>query len=172
DTEGRVDNIDVPTTAVPKTPGFSSGAVGASVRQSIIGLTAYGPDLGGAKTSADLQLDFFGGIPNSYLGGGSGLAEIRLARTRFDWTNTSVVAGLDYLFFSSSVPSSYMSVAVPAFAEAGNLWTWTPTIRAEQRFNGRLSPFKVEAGFLDSTSYATSSSNSYQRIASPTESSR
>jgi hypothetical protein len=172
DTEGRVDNIDVPGTAVPKTPGFSSGAVGASVRQSIIGLTGYGPDVFGAKTSADLQMDFFGGIPNSYLGGGSGLAEIRLARTRFDWTNTSVVAGLDYLFFSPNVPSSYMSVAVPGFAEAGNLWTWTPTIRVEQRFGGRLSPFKVEAGLLDPTSYANSLNDSYRRRASATESSR
>ena len=149
---GQVDNADVPSIAVPKFAGYSDGNVGASVRQSIIGLTGIGPTVFGARTSADVQMDFFGGLPSGYGATSSGVAEVRLARIRFDWKDTSVVAGLDYPFFSPNLPTTYMSVVVPGFASAGNLWTWTPTVRVEQRFDGVFSPFKVEAGFLDPSS--------------------
>jgi hypothetical protein len=97
---------------------------------------------------------------------------VRLARIRFDWKNTSVVSGLDYPFFSPNLPSTYMSVVVPGFASAGNLWTWTPSIRVEQRFSGPLSAFKIEAGFLDPSSATYYTTNTNQRLPSPTESSR
>jgi hypothetical protein len=169
---GQVDNVDVPGVAVPNLPGTSSGSVGASVRQSIIGLTGIGPTILGARTSADLQMDFFGGIPNSYTATSSGVAEIRVARIRFDWQNTSVLTGLDYPFFSPNLPTTYMSVAVPGFASAGNLWTWTPTIMVEQRFDGSLSPFKIQAGFLDPSSASNYALNTNLKSPSPTESSR
>jgi hypothetical protein len=171
-TSGQVDNLDLPAIAVAKFPGYSSGSVGGSVRQSIIGLTGIGPTVFGARTLADFQMDFFGGLPSSYGGTTSGVAEVRLARIRFDWKDASLVAGLDYPFFSPNSPTTYMSVAVPGFAAAGNLWNWTPTIRAEHRFTGALSPFKVEAGFLDPASYANYTANTDSRQASPTESSR
>jgi hypothetical protein len=169
---GQVDNIDVPALAVSNPLGYSDGSVGASVRQSIIGLTGIGPVVFGARTLADFQMDFFGGIPSSYGSTTSGVAEVRLARVRFDWKNTSLVAGLDYPFFSPNLPTTYMSVVVPGFASAGNLWTWTPTIRVERRFTDALSPFKIEAGFLDPSSYAAYNPNTNSRTASPTESSR
>ena len=97
---------------------------------------------------------------------------MRLARIRFDWKDTSLVAGLDYPFFSPNLPTTYMSVALPGFAAAGNLWNWTPTIRAERRFTGPLSPLKVEAGFLDPASYGSYTANTNSRLASPSESSR
>jgi hypothetical protein len=169
---GQVDNISLPSMAVPKFPGYSDGDVGASVRQSIIGLTGIGPTVFGARTSADVQMDFFGGLPAGYGAANSGLAEVRLARIRLDWKDTSIVAGLDYPFFSPNLPTTYMSVVVPGFASAGNLWSWTPTIRVEQRLPGAFSAFKVEAGLLDpsSTSYDTTTTNS--RPISPTENSR
>src|SRR5271154_622561 len=169
---GQVDNTDLPSIAIPKIPDYSGGSVGASVRQSIIGLTAVGPVLFGARTSADLQMDFFGGLPSGYGANSSGLAEIRLARIRFDWKNTSAVAGLDYPFFSPNTPTTYMTFVVPGFASAGNLWTWTPTIRVEQRFAGALSPFKIEAGFLDPSSTTNYAANTNVLIPSGTENSR
>src|SRR5579872_1346479 len=87
---GQVDNTSLPSIALPPIPGYSSGSVGASVRQSIIGLTGYGPTVFGAHTSADVQMDFFGGVPASYGGSSSGLAELRLARFRMDWSKTSI----------------------------------------------------------------------------------
>jgi hypothetical protein len=169
---GQVDNADVPSIAVPRFPGYSDGSVGASVRQSIIGLNGIGPTVFGARTSADLQMDFFGGLPSGYGATSSGVAEVRLARIRFDWKNTSVISGLDYPFFSPNLPTTYMSVVVPGFASAGNLWTWTPTVRVEQRFDGAFSPFKVEAGFLDPSSAPYYAPNSNERIVSPTQNSR
>jgi hypothetical protein len=169
---GQVDAADLPSISIPHNPDYSGGTAGASVRQSIIGLSAVGPVLVGARTSADLQMDFFGGLPSGYDATSSGLAEVRLARIRFDWKNTSAIAGMDYPFFSPNLPTTYMTVVVPGFASAGNLWTWTPTIRVEQRFSGGLWPFKLEAGFLDPSSTTGYASNSSVRIPSPTQSSR
>ena len=172
DTAGNVDNVDVPSIALPKFAGFPSGGVGASVRQSIVGLTGIGPQLFGARTSADLQMGFYGGLPSGYNATTSGIANLRIARVRFDWEKTSVIAGLDTLFFSPNIPTTYMSVAVQGFASAGNLWTWTPTVRVERRFGGPGSPFKVEAGLLDPSANINYTTNNNLRAASPTESSR
>jgi hypothetical protein len=169
---GQVDNVDLPGIAVPKSRAYSEGGVGASLRQSILGLTGIGPTIFGARTSADVQMDFFGGVPNSYGATSSGLAELRLARIRFDWKDTSVVAGLDYPFFSPNLPTTYMSVAVPGFASAGNLWTWTPTVRVEERFGGAFSAFKLEAGLLDPAAEIYNASAANVRVLSPAENSR
>src|SRR5438132_1217899 len=146
---GHVDNLDVPAAAFPRPPGTASGSLGASLRQSIVGLTGVGPDLYGARMSGDVQMDFFGGLPSGYGAATSGVMRLRTARIRFDWENTSVVVGLDAPFFSPNTPTSYMSLAVPGFASAGNLWTWAPTIRVEQRWATPVSQFKIEAGVLD-----------------------
>lgn len=172
DNAGNVDNIDVPSIAVPRFLAYPEGALGATVRQSIIGLTGFGPQIFGARTSADLQMGFFGGLPSGYNATTSGIANLRIARIRFDWENTSVLAGLDTPFFSPHTPTTYMSVAVPGFASAGNLWTWTPTIRVEHRFGGPGTPFKLEAGFLDPSNNINYTTNNNLRTASPSESSR
>jgi hypothetical protein len=171
-TTGQVDNLDLPSAAVPAVPGYSQSGTGASVRQSTIGLTGFGPVLFGAHTSGDLHLDFYGGLPAGYASVSSGVAHIRLARIRLDWENTSAIAGLDYPFFSPNLPTSYMSLAIPAFSGAGNLWAWTPTIRVEQRFTGALSPFKVEAGLLDPSAEINNTANTILRFPNATESSR
>jgi hypothetical protein len=153
---GQVDNVDVPAMAFSRSAGDSSGSLGASLRQSTFGITGTGPDLLGARTSADLQLDFFGGLPSGYSSSSSGLVRLRLSRIRLDWDHTSLIAGLDTPFFSPNLPTSYMSLAVPAFASSGDLRTWAPTTRIEQRFDTSFTRLKVEAGFEDPSGYATS----------------
>jgi hypothetical protein len=172
DNTGSVDNLDVPAIAVPRFAQNPQGALGATVRQSIIGLSGIGPQIFGARTSADFQMGFFGGLPSGYNATTSGIANLRIARVRFDWENTSAIAGLDTPFFSPNMPTTYMSVAVPGFASAGNLWTWTPTIRIEQRFGGPGTPFKLEAGLLDPSANINYTTNNNLRVASPSESSR
>lgn len=167
---GHVDNLDVPSVAVPPSPGAPSSSLGASLRQSIVGLAGVGPDIYGARTSGDVQMDFFGGLPSGYGAATSGVMRLRVARIRFDWENTSVVAGLDTPFFSPNTPTSYMSLAVPGFASAGNLWTWTPTIRLERQWLTPVSVFKIQAGLMDPSRYAASSAS--VRAASPGENSR
>jgi len=167
---GHVDNLDVPAAAFPRPPGTASGSLGASLRQSIVGLTGVGPDLYGARMSGDVQMDFFGGLPSGYGAATSGVMRLRTARIRFDWENTSVVVGLDAPFFSPNTPTSYMSLAVPGFASAGNLWTWAPTIRVEQRWATPFSQFKIEAGVMDPSRYAAFDAS--VRTANPGENSR
>jgi hypothetical protein len=167
---GQVDNLDVPTVALPRTPDQSGGSAGGSLRQSIVGLTAIGPHLLGADTAADFQMDFFGGLPSGYGGVSSGIARLRIARAGFAWQNTSIIAGLDTPLFSPNLPSTYLSVAVPAFAAAGNLWTWAPEIRIEHRFTTDSAIWKAEAGLLDAPSYGYVSSSA--RTPTPGESSR
>jgi hypothetical protein len=167
---GQVDNLDVPSVAFPHVAGETSGSIAASLRQTVIGLAGTGPDIFGAKTSGDVQMDFFGGLPAGYGSESSGLMRLRLARIRLDWGNTSIVGGLDVPFFSPVMPTSYMSIAEPSFAAAGNLWTWTPTIRVERRFNMDASQLKIEAGVLDPTSYVPTGASA--RYPTPSESSR
>lgn len=152
-TAGSVDNIDVPEFAVHRPIGAPHGSSGASFRQSIIGLTGLGPQIAGARTSADLQMDFYGGMPSGYSQSASGLARLRIARMRMDWEKTSVIAGLDAPFFSPNSPTSYMTVGEPALSGAGNLWSWVPTLRVEQRQNIGGSQLKLEAGLIDYAAY-------------------
>lgn len=168
DTSGQLDNLDAPARAVPPPP--YAGSLAASFRQSIVGLRGIGPRVFGASTSADLQLDFINGAAGPYGGVAAGLVGLRIARMQFDWSKFSVAAGLETPFFSPNSPTSYLSLAVPAFSSAGNLWNWTPVIRAERRFDFTSSEFKVEAGVLDSAGYAVSGSG--VRLPTPGESSR
>ena len=139
---GCMDSQDVPTWAIPEIPNVSGQTLGATLRQSEIGLEVFGPRLAGARTSGNLQLDFAGGSPNTPNGVNFGLVRLRIASMRMDWKNTSIVAGQDNAFFSPLSPTSFASLAIPAFSYAGNLWGWIPQVRVEHRFNlseGRAS---------------------------------
>jgi hypothetical protein len=162
---GIVDNEDVPQIA--KAPGLldSAGTFGGSLRQSQIGLEAFGPDLGGAHTRAEIRFDFAGGFPQAPNGSLTGLVRLRTGTVRFDWSNTSLIAGQDYLFFSPLTPSSYASLAIPAFSYSGNLWGWTPQVRVEHRFQvSEGSSISVQAGILQTLSGDTPNMV-YQRTA-------
>jgi hypothetical protein len=55
------------------------------------------------------------------------------------------------LFFVPLSPSSLASLAVPALAYAGDLWSWTPQVRVERRIRlGRASHLLLQGGLLDS----------------------
>jgi hypothetical protein len=103
------------------------------LRQSEIGFEAFGPTLAGARTKADLQLDLAGGFPPVPNGISSGLARLRTATLRMDWSDTSVVVGQDSIFFSPGSPTSFATLAIPSLTYAGNLWSWVPQIRIEHR---------------------------------------
>jgi hypothetical protein len=69
---------------------------------------------------------------------------------RLDWTQTSIVGGQDAPFFSPLSPTSFASLGYPAFADAGNLWTWTPQVRVEHRLNiSESDRLLVQGGLLD-----------------------
>jgi len=162
---GVVDNQDVPQTA--KAPGAldSPGTFGGSLRQSQIGLQAFGPDVAGAHTSAELRFDFAGGFPRSPNGSLNGLLRLRTGTVRFDWKDTSIIAGQDYLFFSPLTPTSYASLAIPAMSYSGNIWGWTPQIRVEHRFHvSEASSVTIQTGLLETLSGDTPGP-AYERMA-------
>jgi hypothetical protein len=151
---GTVDNQDFPQFAesqAAEAPNSSPGTFGGSLRQSQIRLQAFGPDIAGARTSADVNLDFAGGFPNAPNGVWMGLVRLRTATVRLDWANTSIVAGQDRLFLAPLAPSSLASLAIPVLSYAGNLWGWTPQVRVEHRVVfSDASSLSIQGGILDS----------------------
>lgn len=150
DNRGSVDNIDFPHLVVPGATGTPDKSLGATLRQSVLGLEAFGPEVAGAKTSAEVQFDFAGGFSGLPNGVNFGIVRLRTATLHFDWANTSVVAGQDNLFFAPLSPTSLASLAQPALSYSGNLWSWTPQIRVEHRFNlDANSGITLQGGVLD-----------------------
>jgi len=147
---GSSNNLDFPDYAEPTPRSSPVATVGATLRQSEIGFEIFGPTLGGARTSADVQFDFAGGFPGTGNAVDFGIVRLQTASLRFDWEHTSVVAGQDSLFISPLSPTSFASLATPTFAFAGNLWAWTPQLRLEHRFSlSDQQTLTVQAGILD-----------------------
>jgi hypothetical protein len=156
DNRGTVHNQDYPDVAEPpqnQPIDVSPSTFGGTLRQSQIKLQAFGPDLAGARTSADVEFDFAGGLPSTQNGATMGLVRLRTGTIRLDWANTSVVAGQDHLFFAPLAPTSLATLAVPALSYAGNLWAWTPQVRIEHRIVlSDASSIFLQGGILDSLS--------------------
>ncbi len=147
---GTSNNLDLPDYAETTLPGAPATSLGATLRQSEIGLEIFGPEVAGAKTSANIQFDFAGGFPATGNGADFGIVRLQTASLRLDWAHTSVVGGQDALFISPLSPTSFASLATPAFGFAGNLWAWTPQLRVEHRFDLTDSQtLTVQAGLLD-----------------------
>jgi HAMP domain-containing protein len=160
---GRVDNQDVPNLALGRGTFDTAGNFGATARQSELGFEVYGPTFAGARTSADLHLDLFGGFPNTPNGATEGLMRLRTATVRMDWDRTSIVVGQDTPFFSPLSPTSIASLGYPAFSYGGNLWTWTPQARLEHRFDlSNSSGITLQGGFLDPLSGEPPASEIYR----------
>ena len=153
---GTLDNMDFPSFAESQQsqePNASPNAFGATLRQSQIRLQVFGPDVGGARTSADLNFDFAGGFPATPNGGAMGIVRLRTGTLRFDWGNTSIVGGQDRLFFAPLAPTSLATLAIPALSYAGDLWAWIPQIRVEHRFVlSDASNLSIQGGILDNLS--------------------
>lgn len=162
---GNSDNQDLPTYSEPVFPGWPRANLGASLRQSEIGLELFGPTVAGAKTSADIQFDFAGGFPGTGNGVNFGIVRLQTGSVHFDWKNTSIIAGQDSLFISPLSPTSFASLAIPEFASGGNLWAWTPQVRVEHRFAiSDQQTITMQAGLLDNLDWETPY-NSYYRSA-------
>lgn len=147
---GNSNNLDFPDFSLATNGHGSVATIGASLRQSEIGFELFGPNLAGAKTSADVQFDFAGGFPNIGNATNFGIVRMQTASLRMDWEHTSVIAGQDSLFISPLAPTSFASLATPAFAFGGNLWGWTPQLRVEHRFDlTDQQTFTLQAGVLD-----------------------
>ncbi len=154
---GATDNLDFPQIAQEQDLLLGSpGSFGGTLRQSQIGLEVFGPQIAGARTSANVRFDFAGGFPYHANGVAEGLVRLRTGVIRLDWKNTSVVAGQDSLFFVPVSPTSLASLAVPPLSYAGNLYAWTPQVHVEHRITlAENSTLSLQGGILDNLTGVT-----------------
>lgn len=165
---GTTDIQDFPSYVTG--PNMGNGDFGATLRQSEIGLEVFGPTLAGARTSGKVQADFAGGFPNTWNGVNSGIFRLRIASARMDWEHTSLVVGQDNLFLSPNSPTSFASLAIPALNYAGNLWSWTPQVMVEHRFEvADHQKITIQGGIFDNLT-GEFPSDSYFRSPGPGES--
>jgi hypothetical protein len=156
---GVVDDVQLPTIALARPPGESHGSSGATLRQTLLALDATGPRIGGARSSAEVSIDFFGGVSaNSYgYSSSAGFLRMRQSWVNLEWQQTSAQVGYTVPLISPLSPTSYATVAQPGLAGAGNLWTWSPQAQVEHRFDlSDQHTITLEGGLIDpqSPSYA------------------
>lgn len=162
---GLVDNPDLPTVAFARNPGVSHGSVGASIRQTILGIRATGPHLWGADTAANISTDFFSGLTYSFYGNSTGNFRLRTADASLTWKKDEVHLGVDAPLISPLSPTSYATLGIPGLAWAGNLWTWAPQIRYQHRFSlSESSALQAEGGLLDPSVLGIEESSSYREL--------
>jgi len=167
--KGLPDNIDLPTVALRETSTSGNGSLGASLRQTILGVEGDGPRIGGARTSANVSFDFFSGLSYTSYGTAAGQVRLRTGSINFDWAKDAIELGMVTPLISPLSPTSYATVAEPSLASAGNLWTWAPQLEYAHRFAMQEGKqIKVEVGLWDSPS-AGYNPNQFFRTASPAE---
>ena len=147
---GTLDAQDLPSLAYPSSSSTSSGGVGGTLAQTVLGVDIRGPKFLGAETSGSAEVDFGGGIPPIEYGAATGIIRLRTATLHMDWTRSSLNIGQDVPFFSPLSPTSYATVESPALSWSGNLWVWTPQIEFQHRFAMRDgSTLLAQGGVLD-----------------------
>jgi len=124
-----------PTRAPSPASPFASSrrSVGATLRQTMIGLAMEGPRVGGARITAEGEFDFYAISSDDFRGSTLGALRLRTASARLDWEKTALTVGLRPAMISPLNPNSLASVWYPALSGAGNLWQWRPQFILEHR---------------------------------------
>jgi len=137
---GFVNTRQVDMAATPTVALDGTGSTGASIQQTILGFNARGPHLFGARSYADLRIDFDGNSTSSassavytgYYNTTAAIVRLRTAHAGLQWQHTDAYFSLDRPIFSPDAPTSLTAVAEPALAWSGNLWTWNPQVGVTQ----------------------------------------
>ncbi len=146
---GPVDDIDDPVLVEYRVPGNPKGSLAATARQSILGLDATGPQLWGAKSSADLRVDFFGGLAYADYTTSAGVVRLRTAHAELQWPQRSLTFALDKPLISPLSPTSFVGIGEPALAWSGNLWTWSPQLEVKSHADAGGSVFNYDFALID-----------------------
>ena len=138
-TLGRVNNVDVPGTALAPGELADDDVFGVTVRQSRVGAVVTVADVLGGTFVGDLDVDFFGGVQNGP-GDRRLFPEPRMRTTsaRLRWSHTELMVGMDVPLVSELNPVSLAASGIPLFSGTGNLWNWLGQVRLTQEI-GRTS---------------------------------
>ncbi len=124
----------------PVDPTASLGGPGStalSLRQTILGLDANGPHLAGARSSADIRVDFFGTAAAGSYPSAGGLLRLRTAHAALDWQHARLFFSFDRTLLNPNAPGSLVQVASPGLSWSGNLWNWMPQLGVSSHFGQR-----------------------------------
>jgi len=136
-TSGRTNSAELPLfVRDPATPPGGSigsagtGALGMTLRQTLLGAAISVDSVLGATFVGDIDIDFFAG-GTAYTADPFGFPEMRLrtVNAQLRWTNTTLMIGTDTPLISDLNPVSLAAVGTSGFATAGNLWNWIPQMR-------------------------------------------
>ncbi|HEY3937210.1 MAG TPA: hypothetical protein VGL97_07250 [Bryobacteraceae bacterium] len=132
---------------------------GATVRQTLLGLTFQGPALpGSGRVNGSLTMDFWAGSADP----GSNWLRLRRADVSLDWANRSFTVGQDKPLISPYQPDSLAEVGVPPLAGSGNLWLWLPQARYEERLHfGTSSGLTAQVALLQTEEDYSTLPNAY-----------
>jgi len=137
--------VDSPVDATASLGGTGSTAL--SLRQTILGLDAIGPRLAGARSSADIHIDFWGTTASGGYPSAGGLLRLRTAHAALDWSHAKLFFSFDRTLLNPNAPSSLVQVAEPGLSWSGNLWNWMPQLGVSSRF-GQRHVLAVEGAWL------------------------
>lgn len=144
---GTADNANLPILALSPPAYSPHGSLSESASQTMLGFDASGPHLWGARSFADVSVDFWGGASSANYASGAGTLRLRTAHARLDWPNRSLGVALDRPLLSPWQPTSWVTLAEPALAWSGNLWTWSPQLAFRQ--NAIFNHFDIDVGLID-----------------------
>lgn len=135
----RPNNADVPLFLVlpPASDSFPEGGVGATIRQTRLGVLVTDPQTLNGTFTGELDVDFFGG----YLGNAGRtfpLPRIRRLLGRITWAHSELLFGQEAPPVADINPRSLASVGIPGFVNAGNLWFWIPQLRGTWELGTRF----------------------------------
>jgi hypothetical protein len=149
---GFVNTRQVDSAVTPSIAIAGAGSTGASIRQTTLGLDARGPHLFGARSYANVRMDFDGGPqPGGATGDYAGnQMRLRTAGARLDWNHTVIFFAYDHPLVSPNTPDSLSAVALPALAWSGNLWAWNPQIGLTHDFSRSTGQrLRLQAALID-----------------------
>ena len=132
-TTGRVNNVDVPGTALAPSAAPEDDAFGVTVRQSRLGAVLTVDGVLGGSFAGDFEMDFFGGVQNGP-GDRRLFPEPRMRTTsaRLRWPRTEIMVGMEVPLVSELNPVSLAASGIPLFSGTGNLWNWLGQLRLSQ----------------------------------------
>jgi uncharacterized coiled-coil protein SlyX len=155
---GFVNTRQVDMAATPTVALYGTGSTGASVQQTILGFDSRGPHLFGARSYADLRVDFYGSsgsgtysaVYTGYYTASAAILRLRTAHAGLQWPRTDAYFALDRPIFSPDAPTSLTAVAEPPLAWSGNLWTWNPQVGVTQDVGFAASyNLRLQGAFID-----------------------
>jgi TolA-binding protein len=148
--------VDMPAT--PTVALVGSGSAGATVRQTVLGLDARGPHMLGARSFADLRVDFASSASYNptaagyfeYSNANSTYLRLRTVHAGLEWSKTQAFFSLDRPILNPETPTSLTAVAEPALAWSGNLWVWNPQAVISQNIGAvGARNLELQAGLID-----------------------